>query len=492
MTRWLPVAVLAVVVLAGCMGAPTAAPSTAGGDAPDDPTDPTSTPSTGTPGSATPTEGPGTPTEAAAETATPTETAADATAIRVRGGRLPVDANATFGRLVGLLDANASPPGYVVALTESDLPNASPGGATPGQSFRSVMGVVPEPNATGSLPYRYPAMTSSVGVASVYPGDKPAGLVETILAHELVHYVQFRAGYATELRGSIPVGTTDGRFAFRSVLEGMAVYVTDAYVERHVPNVASNSALYDRIENVTPPGTPGRYGNAWYASGADYAAARLDSPAEVERLVEAPPTTSEQVIHGYAPGVEPPRPLSVSVAESEWSAIGSDRKGEALLRVVLQNGLPEAAADRAAAGWGNDSLTTLRSGSSVGYAWAIRWDDRANATEFESAFREYLDARGNRSGGVRRVDGNAFDLRRASPDTTVVLVGNRSFVTGTEVTADGAAVSVRPQGANASSSADRNGTERSGAVGVAVEPSKEVTRSGGGVSRPQSAGRRLR
>lgn len=78
------------------------------------------------------------------------------------------------------------------------------------------------------------------------------------------------------------------------------------------------------------------------------------------------------------------------------------------------------------------------------YAWPLRWDDGRNATEFEQAFADYLDARGDRVGERRwRDDGVQFGLRRVSDDTVVVLFGSSRVVRGAEFSGGNSTVTVQ-------------------------------------------------
>jgi len=92
-------------------------------------------------------------------------------------------------------------------------------------------------------------------------------------------------------------------------------------------------------------------------------------------------------------------------------------------------------ADRAAAGWGDDRLSVYRASGqqSASYAWTFAWDDAAEAAEFERALRAYLDARGERREG-RWVIGDGLTARVLAPSerSTALLLGNESFVAGTD------------------------------------------------------------
>ncbi|MFB6219633.1 MAG: hypothetical protein ABEH77_10760 [Halobacteriaceae archaeon] len=415
----LAAAVAALLVLAGC-GAPAA-------DAPATSTT-TRTEETRT---ATATRDP------AGTTTTATATAgAEAPAIAVRNGTLPADPNATFRRLRAVLGTDAPPPAYVEVV-------ASPGALAPGSDRRRVprfwrlLGVEPEQALTDAERRRLEnGVTTGLGGIRLYPGDGDPARVEWLLAHEFVHYVQLRRGHDATLRRHL-ARTTDARFLARAIVEGVAVYATDAYVARHRPDAGPTSAFYERLHADLPPGSPSRYANLAYVAGHRYVAGRIDDPAAADAVYADPPATSEQLLHGTD---DPPVPLRVAVATEGWRAVGSDTMGEAFLRVALENGLDPERARRAAAGWGNDSLRVFRpaGGGDPGYVWVLRFDDAADATEAERALAASLAARGNRTDGGWRVAGAPAALTRPDDRTLALAAGPAGFVNRTAVaSADG-------------------------------------------------------
>lgn len=364
-----------------------------------------------------------------------TETAA-ADGIEVRNGSLPVDPDRTFDRTRGLLGSDAAPPPAVVVADDGNVTEEP---SVP--AFWSLAGVEPRDpvEPVGAVENGY---TTALGTIVLAPGESSnASRVERLLVHEFVHYVQFRERRASALRGRLPA-TTDGSFVARAVLEGVAVYATDAYVDRYGDDRRRNSEIYPRLRAAYPAGSYQRYALAQYVEGRAYVADRLGTdppdPAAADAIYERPPTTSEQVIHGLAPGEEPPRELRVTVRTAGgdgpgFSPAGRDTMGEAFVRAALENGVDESRAAEAAAGWGNDSRVVFRDGDGVGYAWVLRWDDAANASEFRPAAVQYL-------AGQDTVD--AFRVESVGAETVVVLLGDRSFVREASVGGTGGNVTV--------------------------------------------------
>lgn len=369
----------------------------------------------------------------------------DAPDVETRGGDLPVDAGEEYQRLRTLLDTNVSAPPSVTVLNESTVSDGTaPSTGTPAP-FRAF-GIEPAPDERGDPAYRYVGATALTGQVRLYPGEKPPALVRTVLVHEYVHYVQVQRDDDRRLRETLP-RTTDAAFVRRSVLEGVAVSVTDAYLRQHLDAATPNSDLYDRLDEVYPRGTPAWYGNAMYRFGARYVDGRVEDPAAALGVAERPPRTSEQVIHGYAPGAEPPRSLSVAVDAdgSPWRSVGTDRMGEAFLLAALAD-VSRERARTAAEGWGADRLAILRRSGveNAAYALVTRWDDPGNATEFRAAYADVLTARGERVADGWRVDGRAATVERVGEETVVVFVGTDAFVRETTVTVDGETVTLVP------------------------------------------------
>ncbi|MFC5970723.1 hypothetical protein ACFPYI_05190 [Halomarina salina] len=418
MSRGATILLVALLVLAGC-GSPSGTGTNATSDGPDtvgaETPVSTSTPTPSTTASAT----------GVTSTTTATTTAAPNTTIAVREGTLPVNATLVFERLRTVLDSDVRPPATVV------VENGSSGfGATTVRPFWSAVGVT---NAapTGPPPVVENGYTTGFGTVVVAPGDDSnVSSVRMVLAHELVHYTQFAAGRGQQLQTALP-RTTDGEFVTRALLEGAAVVTTDAYLDRYHPETRPNRVLYERIAAAYPTGSAQQYVNDQYVEGTEYVDGRLDSPGENAALYERPPLTGEQLVHGLSPEEEPALPLSVRVAASEYVEVGRDTLGEPFVRTTLAGAVEEDAATRAATGWGNDTLVTVRDGDAVGYAWTLRWDDAGNASEARDAFETRLSSLPA-----------ASRLVPVDEETFVVLLGDERFVEETTVSGEEKTVGV--------------------------------------------------
>jgi hypothetical protein len=132
--------------------------------------------------------------------------------------------------------------------------------------------------------------------------------------------------------------------------------------------------------------------------------------------------------------------MGLAVTADAWRVTGRDRLGEAFVRTALAGSLGVERAARAAAGWGNDSLLTVRRPgvANSSYAWVLQWDDPAEADEFRAAMADSIAARGRAAdGGGWHVAGVRVALRHPGPETTVLFAGAPSFVRNATASADG-------------------------------------------------------
>ncbi|MFB6135625.1 MAG: hypothetical protein ABEJ04_02600 [Halobacteriaceae archaeon] len=331
--------------------------------------------------------------------------------VDVANGTLSFDANATFARVQLLLGTDADAPTVELRnLTERK-------GYRPGRSpFLRTFGVR---NAT--LDRDAPGgVTPLSGKVYLHRGEGPPARVEQVLAHEFVHATQFRTNMLPWLSAlDQPRLTMDLVQARVALVEGAAVYVTDAYTSEHLDGAAAQTARVADEYEAADAG--GKLFYARYLFGSRYVASRVDSPANVSAAYRHYPRTTEQVLHNYTNREEPPAPLNVTATQSlPWRHVSNDTAGELVLRVALSSELSERRAAAAAAGWGNDVVDVYRSsrnGSAWGFAWTLRWDSPGEAAQFREAFAAYRDRRAAR-----------FRVVPVGEETVVVFAGAPGFV----------------------------------------------------------------
>jgi|AntRauMinimDraft_4_1070384.scaffolds.fasta_scaffold00050_12 hypothetical protein len=387
-SRWLrALALCALLVLAGCTA-----------------------PAGETPAASAPT------TDSATTSATTTTTLDDGSAPEhvVVDGALSVDANRTFDRVAALLDADYAPTRVVVedlsgrqTTAFSEVP------------FFAAFGVSSPPAAsTGAA-----GLTTLDATVYLSPATADSARVEQVLAHEFVHVAQVREDVVPWFEGRAgAAGSLDEQFARRALVEGGAVYVTDAYTREHQPGLGSQSAQMAAAYANASAG--GRFVYGQYHFGARYANATLESPTDLPALYENPPETSENVLH---PGKsDEPVALDVAVESESFDRERSQarRAGEFLARVVLRQTANRSTARAAAAGWGNDRVVAFDTANGSAVAWVTRWDTPGDADEFAAAARSLADLQ----------TGNEYRTERVSEDTVVVFAGSENFVESAEAT----------------------------------------------------------
>ncbi|QZX99624.1 hypothetical protein [Halobaculum rubrum] len=437
--------VAALLVVAGC--AAPAAPPAADSDpsASDRETMTATAPSP--PDSSTspdsPISPPSTTASATASTASP-QALAEKYDVRVAGGSLPVEYGLVFARVAVATDRPAVVPPSVVRLEPTE--SMELGGAEYAEFYRLLGFRVSEDRERALTAAAYVATPETVVVNEAILADEAR--TESTLAHESVHVVQYRTDAFERLAGTAaaPSGSTAERLLQAAIVEGAATYVEGAYVRRYAPEAPSPT---ESLRTRTADGSPAeRLGVAPYLAGARYVDARVSGPGEVGAVYDDPPRTAEELLHDRPPGSEPVAPLTVRDApEDGWTsdADATDTYGELFVRVTLETGVEEATAADAAHGWGNDVRRRFvradgggEGSARTGYAWAIRFDDDANATAFAAAFETWREARPANASRVR--------LERPAPETVVLLLGDERFVTRATASGSDGAVSVRVNG----------------------------------------------
>lgn len=422
MTRTLgAVCVALLLVLAGCSGASTAPTTNATG--------PSASNATET--SASTTQATTTADAEANESPSTSDRNAAADLVTVNGD-LPVDVVTVYERVAALTGWDP----VVVTVDAEESLEDGPAIAAKESSFAGTMGLTPPENASAGAIAGY-ASRSSVYVRT---GGRSAAGVESTLAHELTHVLQSGERVDVEAWSQLQGNQFE---TYSALVEGGAVTVEEAYEAEHMDE-----------QRLSPGEAVASYRNRsayWqyvlfpYRVGYAYVANHSDSPADLDRVYEDPPRTTEELIHDLEPGSEPPMNLSTTVqpgGDRYTEATGA--KGEFFVRVALHTELPWERAARAGTGWGADSLVTVEADDeTVGYVWATRWDTSEDADEFASAMRDYLDARATPTdGGTYRDDADAFRLVRGDDDVVVLLVGTPGDVGNASVDVGNATVDV--------------------------------------------------
>ena len=214
-------------------------------------------------------------------------------------------------------------------------------------------------------------------------------------AHEYTHALQDAAFDSSAAQEAV-AGQRDQELALLGLEEGDA---TTAMVLWAIGHLAA-----EELAGITETPVPEMTGIPdWmvrllefpYLSGAEfvgqlYASGGWDA---VNAAYDDLPASTEQVLHpqAYIDGEAPIEVEGLDLATAlgaGWANVTETTLGEAWMSIWLEGlGVPQAAADVAADGWGGDGLTvaTDADGSSA-LGWRIAWDAPIEATEFETAY----------------------------------------------------------------------------------------------------------
>jgi len=193
-----------------------------------------------------------------------------------------------------------------------------------------------------------------------------------------------------------------------------------------------------------------QYATALYHYGLLYFENRVDETQSLPDVFDRAPLTTEQLLHNETPASEPRTPLSVSVAgEESLSRYGTYTNrgtvGELFTRIALDQELGRERAIEAAAGWGDDTLTTVATDDGPGFVWVTRWDAAEDADQFEAAIEDFGDRRPETVTSGDRSLSTTFEVDRPSADVVVVYIGSESLSETLSADADGEHVTIDPR-----------------------------------------------
>lgn len=324
-------------------------------------------------------------------------------------------------RLRTLLSVETIEPSVTRKFGLSDSVDSGPLGLP--EAVTRSLGVATEAGGTPSG-----RVDSNNGTISLLRGMFEPARLEYNLAYLHSRLLVDRLGWSDAL-ATHENGTVDQRLVAVGLRRGGAAFAADAYAEQYGLSVDSSVREWGFGWLASP-----RFARAAIAAGEAYARSTAGSPSELRRVYVEPPNTTEQLLHGFPPGSETPRPLDVTVTgDSEWAQTATERFGELGIRTVLSSRLDADVADRAARGWGNDRLLAFEDGAAAGVVWATTWDQVSYAEQFAAAFDAYA-AAGDPP--------QATAIERPGSKTVVVAAGHPSFVDGVTVTGENASVSV--------------------------------------------------
>lgn len=373
-----------------------------------------------------------TPTTATANATEPTTTETTQTRTGTElvtvSGSLPYNVSRIYHRVGRMLDVpRHQRPSTTVQVKEP--PEGGSRGTASTSGFVKVMGIEPLPSKGEDGGVVTGAITRGTSVTLYDHPNASQRHQKNVLAHEFVHVYQTQMPVYKGLRD---LDRRRNRLFIASVLvEGSAQYVQERYGIRYQNITMDQTKIPARWKNAS---AYVRWRVSPYEYGSRYFAMRIENSSEVPAVYRNPPRTTEQIVHGYAPGEEQAKPLDTDVGETSADVTLSGRvtKGELFARIALSSELEWQRAADAAEGWGMDRLLTFRvDDGDRGYAWVLRWDNPSEAREFQHAFADYADQRNT-----------AFRAEAVGDETVVVFAGAEAFVTNATASGNSSSVTV--------------------------------------------------
>jgi hypothetical protein len=240
-----------------------------------------------------------------------------------------------------------------------------------------------------------------------------------ILAHEFVHALQDQHfDIHALMEESNENWDWDADLALTALLEGDATLAETDYVIRFVGladildiDFAEIEGLMTELEDF--PEALQEELSFPYEAGVDFVTALFDEGgwAAVNDAFDAPPTTTEQILHPekYLTGEaarEVDLPDLAPELGEDWQLEASNTLGEFILSNYLDTQLTRFDARDAAAGWGGDRWELYSDGAAGRLLLlVIEWDAPEELDEFFAAYLEWLDARSE--GDWESLDDNA-------------------------------------------------------------------------------------
>ena len=226
---------------------------------------------------------------------------------------------------------------------------------------------------------------------------------QTVIAHEYVHALQDQHFDLSPLDDAD--SNADRRLAFRALLEGDATLSTLLYANEHVLaiDLLNLMSSVGGVETEALESTPMFIQETLafpYSAGLEFVSALHDRGGweEVNAAFEAPPQSSEQILHPELywdedVPIEVPLGNLASKLGGTWKELDNDVMGELGLRLTLATHIGPAVAAQAAEGWGGDRYALLQTGEAYVTVFNITWDSEDEATEFFQLYRVTLDHR---------------------------------------------------------------------------------------------------
>ena len=147
----------------------------------------------------------------------------------------------------------------------------------------------------------------------------------------------------------------------------------------------------------------------------------------LNRSLQEPPSSMEQVLHPEKYLDERDEPIDVNLVEAVGELVESEGQlGEFFIRVLFEGKIGRRDADRAAQGWGGDRYSLWREqGGNYRLVWRTVWDSEKDGEEFFESLKRYGSLQYGKSvtpsANTREItlegaDGSQTTIRRSGPE----------------------------------------------------------------------------
>ncbi len=260
-------------------------------------------------------------------------------------------------------------------------------------------------------------------------GSQFTGIERFVYSHEFDHALTDQHFHISDM-GVYPTCTSNGQRceAIRALVEGDATLLMGQWWRQY-----ATPKDYQDIANYKPPSQtlPEEFSPPWvsqdlnfpYKQGLAFVQDlyRRGNWAAVNKAYANLPASTEQILHidKYLAREAPitvPDPALTNTLGADWRSVSDDVLGEWTTYLLLGYGadvsaqLDDATAQKAAQGWGGDHYQAFYNDKTQQTVLAAHWvwDTAADAREYATAMRQYLDLR-FRGGKVDRADGACWE-----------------------------------------------------------------------------------
>jgi hypothetical protein len=235
---------------------------------------------------------------------------------------------------------------------------------------------------------------NDTGELVVAGGQDLSPLAKTIVVHELVHALTDQHfDFAATMDQLVEAGENEQASALQALAEGDATYIQILYLQSLPADEQMRAALESfQADTTVLDSLPEWFGEdlsfpyEWGFGFVDRLVAD-QGMVGLDQAYELLPATTEQIMHPTAYfALEPGRPVTLPATSlSGYEVYEEGEFGEWNLFLYLLEGVPDADATVAAAGWGGDSYRILWNGSEVAFAYLYEGDTPRDAQEMSGA-----------------------------------------------------------------------------------------------------------